>query len=126
MRFRKLRIAWSVGWGSACVLLVVLWVRSYAVIDKWLPDFSTTWGIAAFSDSGEVSASVVHMDGGAVDIWFIAIPYWLLFTLSAIAGPLPLLRWSNRFTLRTLLIATTLVAVVLALVVYAVRYRAGH
>jgi hypothetical protein len=30
MRFRKLRIAWSVGWGIACVLLIVLWVRSYS------------------------------------------------------------------------------------------------
>src|SRR3954466_10399403 len=29
MRFRKLRIAWSAGWGLACVLLIVLWVRSY-------------------------------------------------------------------------------------------------
>jgi hypothetical protein len=30
MRFRKLRIAWSVFWGIACVLLIVLWVRSYS------------------------------------------------------------------------------------------------
>jgi hypothetical protein len=29
MKFRKLRIAWSVFCGLACVLLVVLWVRSY-------------------------------------------------------------------------------------------------
>src|SRR5262245_30694970 len=29
MRFRKLRIAWSVLWGVAAVLLIVLWVRSY-------------------------------------------------------------------------------------------------
>src|SRR5690349_1139434 len=29
MRFRKLRFAWSVMWGLACVLLIVLWVRSY-------------------------------------------------------------------------------------------------
>src|SRR5215212_8964377 len=29
MRFRKLRIAWSVFWGLAAVLLIVLWVRSY-------------------------------------------------------------------------------------------------
>src|SRR4051812_13876178 len=29
MRFRKLRIAWSVFWGVAAVLLIVLWVRSY-------------------------------------------------------------------------------------------------
>jgi hypothetical protein len=29
MKYRKLRIAWSVGWGVAAVLLCVLWVRSY-------------------------------------------------------------------------------------------------
>src|SRR4051812_17902034 len=29
MRFRKLRIAWSVVWGLAAVLLIVLWLRSY-------------------------------------------------------------------------------------------------
>ena len=33
MRFRKLRIAWSVVWGIACVLLIVLWVRSYWSVD---------------------------------------------------------------------------------------------
>src|SRR6476660_8286747 len=29
MRFRKLRIAWLVVCGIACVLLIALWVRSY-------------------------------------------------------------------------------------------------
>ena len=29
MRFRKLRIAWSVAWGIVCVLFIVLWVWSY-------------------------------------------------------------------------------------------------
>src|ERR1044072_1880010 len=33
MTFRKLRIAWSVWWGLACVLLIVLWVRSYSHYD---------------------------------------------------------------------------------------------
>ena len=33
MRYRKLRIAWSVFWGLACVVLVVLWVRSYSGTD---------------------------------------------------------------------------------------------
>jgi len=28
MKFRKLRIAWSVGCGIACVLLIAVWVRS--------------------------------------------------------------------------------------------------
>src|SRR2546423_1121564 len=31
MRFRKLRIAWSVVCGIACVLLIALWLRSYYV-----------------------------------------------------------------------------------------------
>src|SRR4051794_7644371 len=34
MRFRKPRIAWSVFWGVACVLLIVLWVRSYWWSDR--------------------------------------------------------------------------------------------
>jgi hypothetical protein len=29
MRFRKLQIAWSLGCGIACVLLIVLWAQSY-------------------------------------------------------------------------------------------------
>jgi hypothetical protein len=33
MRFRKLRIAWSVLWGLAAVLLIALWVRSYHHVD---------------------------------------------------------------------------------------------
>src|SRR5256885_1076167 len=33
MRFRKLRIAWSVLWGSVAVLLIVLWVRSYWLVE---------------------------------------------------------------------------------------------
>jgi hypothetical protein len=33
MRFRKLRIAWSVAWGLLAVLLIVVWVRSYWTLD---------------------------------------------------------------------------------------------
>jgi hypothetical protein len=32
-RFRKLRIAWSVGWGLVAALLIVLWLRSYWTLD---------------------------------------------------------------------------------------------
>ena len=31
---RGLRIAWSVWWGILCVLLIVLWVRSYWRFDR--------------------------------------------------------------------------------------------
>jgi hypothetical protein len=33
MRFRKLRVAWSVVWGVVAALLCVLWVRSYWHMD---------------------------------------------------------------------------------------------
>ena len=35
MRFRKLRIAWSVICSIACVLLIALWVRSYWRYMQW-------------------------------------------------------------------------------------------
>jgi hypothetical protein len=34
MKYRKLRIAWSVAWGVVAVLLCVLWVRSYWAFDR--------------------------------------------------------------------------------------------
>jgi hypothetical protein len=37
-RFRKLRIAWSVGWGVVTVLLIALWVRS----GRWEDRFGWT------------------------------------------------------------------------------------
>ena len=33
MKYRKLRIAWSVAWGAVAVLLCVLWIRSYWQIE---------------------------------------------------------------------------------------------
>jgi ABC-type glycerol-3-phosphate transport system permease component len=49
----------------------------------------------------------------------VIVPDCILIVLVAAMGALPWIRW--RFTLRTLLIATTLVAVVLGLSVYAMR-----
>ncbi len=58
--------------------------------------------------------------------WWIEIntPCWFLFLVCLTFGGIPWLLWfpwSKRFSLRTLLIATTLVAVVLGLVVWLVR-----
>jgi hypothetical protein len=49
------------------------------------------------------------------------VPHWFLVLLFTTFAALPWIAWSNRFTLRTLLIATTLVAVGLGAIVYAVR-----
>jgi hypothetical protein len=49
----------------------------------------------------------------------IAAPHWGLAALLATLAALPWIRLSNRFTTRTLLLATTLVAAVLGLIVWA-------
>ena len=35
MKYRKLRIAWSVAWGVVTVLLVTIWVQSYWQFNSW-------------------------------------------------------------------------------------------
>src|SRR3954466_661269 len=41
IRFRKLRIAWSAFWGIACLLFIVLWVRSYSHNDVIVKNVSS-------------------------------------------------------------------------------------
>ncbi len=152
MRFRKLRIAWSVGCGIACVLLIALWVRSYFAFDFFNHGFPDKSGYIVESINGALVIAYfnrpVILDSGygthapdvgqsatrntwkgtwagfrlAVDKSFgyrIALPFWFLTLLLMAIGALPWFRWSNRFTLRTLLIATTLFAVVVGLIVSA-------
>jgi hypothetical protein len=57
--------------------------------------------------------------GGRVPNYLLMFPHWFLVLLSAAFATAPWIRW--RFSLRTLLIATTLVAVVLGLIVWAAR-----
>jgi hypothetical protein len=47
------------------------------------------------------------------------LPYWMLVILASAVGFMPWMRWSKRFSLRTLLVATAIVAVVLGLIVWA-------
>jgi hypothetical protein len=59
MRFRKLRIAWSVAWGLLAVLLVVLWVRSYWHQDELVGSIGTT-GLMNIS-SANVAKHRLHL-----------------------------------------------------------------
>jgi hypothetical protein len=171
MRFRKLRIAWSVFWSVACILLIALWVRSYS----W-NDITTRWDARGFTSFGSNSGdlylfrindegyrnrgwnfgsvrlrpsnpevyvrapvepnTVLVLENAAYDIklfrnvfgfsayrtartTFYKCPVWfaiLTIATLAITAWIPL---SRRFSLRTLLIAMTLVAVVLGLIVWA-------
>jgi hypothetical protein len=116
MKFRKLRIAWSVAWGIACVLLVAFWVKSYwaefviplPTSSLWLSSYEGRLNLLSTDDSYD-SACRIN--------W--SVPYWLTVVPAIAFGAASLIRW--RFSLRTLLIATTLVAVVLGLIVYATR-----
>ena len=151
MRFRKLRIAFSATCLIACVLLIVLWVRSYRDGDQLYGPLGSSEGIFLTSQGGVLycmrdlklippSWQVAHEHsfnwfGTAMvrgQSWgfnsspqtdYLAIPYWFPVLLSTALGALSWLRF--RFTLRTLLIATTLVAVVLGLIVAVLRWPAG-
>jgi hypothetical protein len=154
-RFHKLRIAWSVVWGIACVLLLVLWVRSYWQVEHIFWNGKTKYaGISIYP--GEVtleSNDTIFMPLGWSRVVFpirgndstsdddepktifgfawltednsitAYIPFWFL-TLACAA-----IAWSaflppslfKRFSLRTLLIATTLIAVVLGIIVWMTR-----
>jgi hypothetical protein len=145
MRFRKLRIAWSVFWGLACVLLIVLWVRSYWWSDTF--DYPARRSVVIIFNSGALQFGTLYSDpqllGPNINKWrhftyanpdkwdhsfdwewtdsdiAIQFPIWLLMVVIGGVATLPWLRW--RFTIRTLLIATTLVAVLLGFVIYAAR-----
>jgi hypothetical protein len=49
----------------------------------------------------------------------IVLPHWLLTLAMLMLAAVPWIRWSRRFTIRTMLVVTTLIAVVLALAVTA-------
>jgi hypothetical protein len=153
MRYRKLRIAWSVFWGVLAILLTVWWSRSYRVYDTVMVALPSSQCMELGShfrqfnfNVGERSAELgsgywatIHqeLDGDEAEGlnlpgWFGKLgirgrgaggfyyfDFWFPFIgliATAAASWLPL-----RFTLRTLLIATTLVAVVLGLIAWLSR-----
>jgi hypothetical protein len=149
MRFRKLRIAFSATCLIACVLLIVLWVRSYSYYDcmdshlassRVLAIASDVGGVGVFwnfvdfdleNGNGDFELAVrdfapslsalgfsLNWEGG---LYGARVPYWFLIVAIAVAPVVINRRW--RFTLRILLIATTLVALVLGLIVWASRQK---
>ena len=134
MKNRKLRIAWSVACGIACLLLVVLWVRSSSMVEIWNVPVSSNTSIGLASLPGMIAViwgddQPLGYDWGQTKVWQAkgvkppsAIPSWLLIIAAIVCGIAPWihqLKW--RFTLRTLLIGMTLVAVAFGLIVAATR-----
>jgi hypothetical protein len=151
MRFRKLRIAWSVFCGLACVLLIVLWVRSYGRegIHYFRGTFCRTqssngkFSFEYFRPEYSLDKStnnVQPINGFAVErmprwlssrglnlycssgLFRIELPYKFLLPFAAVVTVLPWTRQLRfRFSLRTLLITTTLIAVVLGLAIWGAK-----
>jgi ABC-type maltose transport system permease subunit len=139
MRFRKLRIVWSIGCGIICLLLIVLWVRSYWLEDIFIAQQSSQSYAGIDSSNARIIVGTTSEVGLPLWAWVVEpnrhpvkyvpwfevsyrtnsceiyTPTWLLVILTASVAAVPWKRW--RFTLRTLLIATTLIAVVLGLIV---------
>jgi hypothetical protein len=147
MRFFKLRIAWSMCWGVFAVLLIALWVRSNRRIDQVIfPVTQSTYiGLGSVPNAFMVGLTNVRppetWGSGPADEWLsnlddedlpwsaarkfrtlegqgIMMPYWFPVLISGTLVVIPWLPWSKRFGLRTLLIITTLVAVVLGIAAY--------
>ena len=141
---RFLRTTFSVTCLIACVLLIVLWVRSYWLIDCFDVKLYR-WHVFSGSGRGRLSvgwqhphhvykpgvyyfpASLIDVEGNPVEFprgfsyspGTLFMPNWCPTLVFAALAAIPWLPW--RFSLRTMLIVTTLVAVVLGLVVYALR-----
>jgi hypothetical protein len=138
MKFRKLRIAWSVCWGLIAVLLTALWVRSYWQVNT----LNTLHGYEIVVKQGKldlrerlkypVLPTVTEIVSNP---WLLtrptpprptivvaaSIPLWIPVVFGSQLAAAPWIPWQKRFSLRTLLIATTLVAVLLGAVIWAVR-----
>jgi hypothetical protein len=147
MKFRKLRIAWSVAWGIVAVLLCVLWVRSYWYQDGFLfrnspvmfGGISLMGSVATGVQQGDDDMPTLYAKSLSIEAhpWlmksredihtrfgfavtysnggnFFVFPHVFGVLTACAIGALPWLR----FSLRTLLIATTLVALVLGSIVW--------
>lgn len=146
---RKLRIAVSVFFGLLTVALCVLWVRSYWVSELLVTAKTPTawslgpirgglllgtypqgtvnnwreWYLASSpSRSGTIVRSLRFSFDFSGDTKSMVVPFWFLIGATcAFWMPLSWPTIRPQFSLRTLLIATTLVAVVLGLAAWVAR-----
>jgi hypothetical protein len=121
----------------ACVLLIALWVRSYWWVCHCRGPFLANRGIEfnatlgrmwigfpkQVSTSWEWDCYETPIIAWKSPVMFVdssegtTIPYWLPTLIASGTAVAPWFAWSKRFSLRTLLIATTLVALGMGIVV---------
>jgi hypothetical protein len=142
---RKLRIVWSVVWSVVVFLLVTCWIHSYfnhILIEGYVAPVRryyvhslagcvvVDWQMRIFYEEVEwqekyvpsylrqrtTNAGIRIVRFGAT-VYAIAVSYWMLTLCAVCIAAVPWLSF-KRFSLRSLLIATTLVAVALGLIVW--------
>jgi hypothetical protein len=122
---RKLRIAVSVFFAVVAVALCVLWVRSFSTSCQ-----ITAHGVGSYATSAQDGKLIIFRSTSPLGFMQrddriiysdshtlkIILPIWIVIFATSTASGLP---WARpRFSLRTLLIATTLMAGVLGLGVW--------
>jgi hypothetical protein len=146
---RALRITWTAFWGIAALLLIALWVRSYWRLDcvrrtdtrlmftsifsnsgtieiyradtQQFPDFAdapSDWEYETRSSIKQGERFRYQYDRSQIDL---RVSIWLPSLLLASIAIAPWIRLSYSFSLRTLLVAITLIAVGLGLVVWSMH-----
>ena len=119
-----------------------LWVRYSATPDiVCLVTYRGSLGLTRLFDPTTASFHVEHNDVTDMEpsddgrkpnsLWFqiltwsgsttILVPLWFILLTMLAASSVPWIHWPKRFSLRTLLIATTLVAVLLGLIMWSIR-----
>ncbi len=91
---------------TQCVFFLIDFIAYTDNVNYQLDDGSYRWGLAGPTAS-ELSG--------------IALPIWTLVVLVIVVSSAPQVRWSTRFTTRTLLITMTAAAIVLGRLGYNVR-----
>jgi hypothetical protein len=133
-----------------CGLAIALWLRSYWWDESFNWRYSTTENIHLGSDAGVLflgkgtlspwrapwptysrdeagvyanKHELIRMPTLLLDATTlqVGIPYWLLLSLTTAMAVLPWAPWAKRFSLRTLLIVTALIAVILGITVETTR-----
>ena len=140
---RFLRIAVSAVCLVGCALLIAMWVWTYShseirrlfghtfmtepgeltVDETWAPHSTTTSKSIDWMDTSRLTSEWVTV----TDVQLvpagtgITIPIWLPAVAFAALAAMPWIPWSNRFSLRSLLIGITFIAAILGLIVYLMR-----
>jgi hypothetical protein len=109
---RYVRYAFSIGCGLVAIVLCLLWVRSYSSYTEFHagPKLRLAWWY------GSITTYTALKSDPYFNQYHAFVPCWLSVAVALAFIPVGWIH--RRFSLRTLLIATTLVAVVMGLIIY--------